>query len=209
MNPSLNSDFPSRAPGKVAAMSNRQTPSVPISVYRELATELQSTKATVDALKMRNDQLLQQNHQLRQEIQHFVQFSMQLGHMAGMPQASVQPVPRQPDRRPMPPTTSPAEPKHTAPKKPSPSPAAEAKVSPSEALEDFGGPSNPTPLGGFPKMRESLYTEQPQTPQRALQPGKSKPKDLSALWLVISIVVIVSTAFGAGFLIMKPLMNNR
>ena len=72
-------------------MPNRHTPSVPISVYRELAAELQSTKATVDTLKVRNEQLIQQNRQLRQEIQNFVQFSMQLGHMAGMPQSSMQP----------------------------------------------------------------------------------------------------------------------
>ncbi|MEO0826671.1 MAG: hypothetical protein AAFX95_22415 [Cyanobacteria bacterium J06639_16] len=207
MNPPLQSDFPSSVPGKVAAMPNRQTPSVPISVYRELAAELQSTKATVDALKMRNDQLMQQNHQLRQEIQHFVHFSMQLGHMAGMPQASSQPI-RQSENGAVMPKPSPPEAKRVAPKSP-PKPSAAAKAQPSKELDDFGGPSNPAPLGGFPKMRESLYTEQPLALQRSLQSKKAGQRDFSTLWLVLSIVVIVSTAFGAGFLIMKPLMNNR
>lgn len=34
-------------------------------------------------------------------------------------------------------------------------------------------------------------------------------KEISSIWLVLSIILIIVTAFGAGFLIMKPLLNKR
>ncbi|MDY7012450.1 MAG: hypothetical protein SVX43_02410 [Cyanobacteriota bacterium] len=47
--------------------------SVPISVYRELASELQATEAQLNALKAQNQKLLEQNQRLRQKaIQLFV-----------------------------------------------------------------------------------------------------------------------------------------
>ncbi len=37
----------------------------------------------------------------------------------------------------------------------------------------------------------------------------SENKEIGGIWLVLSIVLIIVTAFGAGFLIMKPLLNDR
>ena len=34
-------------------------------------------------------------------------------------------------------------------------------------------------------------------------------KEIGGIWLVLSIILIIVTAFGAGFLIMKPLLNDR
>ena len=34
-------------------------------------------------------------------------------------------------------------------------------------------------------------------------------KEVSGLWLVMSIMLIILTAFGAGFLIMRPLLSDR
>lgn len=47
--------------------ANVRQASVPISVYRELASELQATEAQLNALKAENQQLLEQNQRLRQE----------------------------------------------------------------------------------------------------------------------------------------------
>ncbi|PSO66582.1 MAG: hypothetical protein BRC40_08480 [Cyanobacteria bacterium QH_8_48_120] len=58
--------------------SSTYRPSVPISLYRELATELQTTQAQLDSLKEENQQLLQQNQQLRQEIEKVLQSTQQL-----------------------------------------------------------------------------------------------------------------------------------
>ncbi|WP_448562478.1 hypothetical protein, partial [Trichothermofontia sp.] len=72
-------------PGRSAARSTTGSPpssqpvrSVPITVYRELATELQMTQAQVDSLSLQNQQLTEQNQQLRQEISRIVQSALQL-----------------------------------------------------------------------------------------------------------------------------------
>jgi hypothetical protein len=53
--------------------TNASRASVPISVYRELASELQATEAQLNALKTQNQQLLKQNQRLRQKaIELFV-----------------------------------------------------------------------------------------------------------------------------------------
>ncbi|MDY6785570.1 MAG: hypothetical protein SW833_23970 [Cyanobacteriota bacterium] len=53
--------------------ANASRASVPISVYRELASELQGTQAQLDTLKTQNQQLLEQNQRLRKKaIELFV-----------------------------------------------------------------------------------------------------------------------------------------
>ncbi|NJN00044.1 MAG: hypothetical protein HC800_25485 [Phormidesmis sp. RL_2_1] len=37
----------------------------------------------------------------------------------------------------------------------------------------------------------------------------SENKEIGGIWLALSIILIIVTAFGAGFLIMKPLLNDR
>ena len=55
-----------------------------MSVYRELASELRATKAVIDSLNSRNQQLLQQNQFLKQEIHNVVQSALSLGQAAGV-----------------------------------------------------------------------------------------------------------------------------
>jgi hypothetical protein len=52
-----------------------------------------------------------------------------------------------------------------------------------------------------------LYTEERLDLSR---PGQSRERnaDLSGLWLAATILLIVVSAFGAGFLIMRPLLNS-
>lgn len=49
------------------------TASVPISVYRELAAELQDSHKKIAYLQQENKQLIQQNQQLRQEVEKVFQ----------------------------------------------------------------------------------------------------------------------------------------
>ena len=62
----------------------RYAPSVPMSVYRELAAELRANKAVIDSLNSRNQQLLEQNQRLKQEIHNVVQATLNLGQFAGV-----------------------------------------------------------------------------------------------------------------------------
>lgn len=61
-----------------AATSSTYRASVPISVYRELASELQSAQARVESIQAENQQLVLQNQQLRQEVEKVVQSALYL-----------------------------------------------------------------------------------------------------------------------------------
>lgn len=207
---------------------SRQAPSVPISVYRELATELKATQALVDSLTQQNQQLGQQNLFLRQEMLKFAESAAHLKQMVdsrsstagGNDQAahSLQPIAVEP------PLTM--------------TPQAATDAVDSSALESGGGLS----LGGVsqltsqmtqmfapkanaakgpkganpavkPKIKRPqpqprvLYTEERLDPSRPGQ-GRERSADLGGLWLAATILLIVISAFGAGFLIMKPLLNT-
>ena len=56
-----NSDSDGKA---LPSQDNAKSPSVPLSVYRELAAELQATQAMLDSLHAQNKQLTQHNEQL-------------------------------------------------------------------------------------------------------------------------------------------------
>ena len=56
--------------------------------------------------------------------------------------------------------------------------------------------------------KPKLFTEQSGS-FRSSAIEAQESKEISGIWLVLSIILIVVTAFGAGFLIMKPLLNER
>ncbi|MBD2011154.1 hypothetical protein NDI40_13590 [Microcoleus vaginatus ZQ-A3] len=184
--------------------SNSYSPSVPISLYREVTAELQAAQAMVDSLKTHNQQLVQQNQQLRREVETVVQVSQQLQQVVnsvqsvtqtGMPQMpsvkfnfSVQPPP------PPPPTSQtnsgvPQPPQTVAFPFPLPEP-------------------EPTPASVPQPLPEKLFTEVPETPYR-VRPQLKKTSDLSGLWLAIAIFLIVIAAFGAGYLVVRPLLMKK
>lgn len=187
MNPSHNS-----GPGRNPVRSDSSySPSVPVSVYRELAAELQATKAMVDSLSTQNTHLNNQNHLLRQNIHQMVQVSLQLGHQAGVAQPaeaemtySTPPLNLHPHPQAEHPTAQPI-------------PFLEAEPLPRV-------PERPRSKAGLSKV----FTEQTGEKRRySLESPTSG--SLSTLWLIVSIAVIILTAFGAGFLIMRPLINDR
>ncbi|MGJ3247796.1 MAG: hypothetical protein ACFE0I_17175 [Elainellaceae cyanobacterium] len=60
------------------SVSNSYAPSVPLSVYRELAEELQTIKAQLETVTQQNQQLHQQNQQLHQQIDQVFQSALSL-----------------------------------------------------------------------------------------------------------------------------------
>lgn len=213
-------------PGAMAPevpQGSRQAPSVPISVYRELATELRATQAMVDSLTQQNQQLSQQNQVLRQEMVRFadsaarlklaiessqpqpVQSAVAMSHSLDMNYGAE--IPAMAAMHPM-------------------QMAEDTPVSLPERLSESVGegvsnlanqltqmvkpkgkkapkPSQ-RPQGASPQR---LYTEERLDPNRPGQLGQPA-SDLSGLWLAATILLIVVSAFGAGFLIMKPLLTN-
>jgi FtsZ-binding cell division protein ZapB len=174
----------SRINAKVATRSAAPTapkaysPSVPISLYREVATELQSNQVLLESLKAHNQELTEQNQQLRIEIERVVQSALQLRQKADSFQSNlpgaIVPQPPLVYLDPLP--------------EQSPRPPRAPKVK----LE--------------PPREEILFTEQPSHPVNRTQTGK--PAEISGWWLALIVISIVVGAFGAGFLIVRPFLHK-
>lgn len=181
-----------------------------MSVYRELAAELQATKAMVDSLSGQNQHLNRQNQMLRQEIHRVVQVTLQLGQYAGV----AHPSDSTPDARaPLADTTMP----ETIKSKGAglgQVPLSEPPVAPIRRPKggkrvNAAAQSNAQPVGAKAMaLVPKFFTEQSGETRRYALDSESS-KELSGLWLMVSIVLIIFTAFGAGFLIMRPLLNDR
>lgn len=174
--------------GQTAA--NGYAPSVPISVYRELAAELQATRAMLDSLNSQNQSLVKQNQHLRTEVDKVVQSALQLQKVAGLQQPLSRSVTAEvayarPDIVVEPSYFSP-EPTRSMPRSFTPRPE----------------PIEPTVIS------EKLYTEQAETRPRRSSPSAQSP-ELGGFWLAAVIFLIVISAFGAGFMIVRPFLPSR
>lgn len=150
------------------------SPSVPISLYREVASELQTTQTTLQSLKTQNQELSKKNQQLRLEIERVVQSALHLRQIADPTWGSV------------------------------PSPEALAASMPAELAPRDRSETSVLPPSAPP---EALFTEQEVA---AVQPAASEPTaEISTWWLILIICMIVITAFGTGFLIVRPLLPSR
>lgn len=176
--------------------SNSYNPSVPISVYRELSAELQQAQEMIESLKTQNQQLVKQNQQLRQQVEKVVQSAQHLQQIVGsFGTASESEVARHQAHIPF-------EPRPAAPPPPPPPPP-RAKTIPEV---EFVPPSQnveppPSPYG------ETVVIEQEERPRRT--PVSEGFSDVSGWMLMVAILMIVLTAFGTGFLIVRPLLNNN
>ena len=178
-----------QVPSVPKAPINPKAPSVPISLYREVATELKATQAKVETLTVQNQQLSQQNQQLRVEIERVVQSALQLRQTADA-----------------------YLPTHQLP-------AQQAVVSPSavQGLElHFQAPPasttapnvvTPEPLEPGVNTPRSLFTEQEGKLRQAAP--KERGGEMGGWWLAIIICFIIVTAFGTGFFIVRPLLPSR
>ncbi|MBF2028932.1 MAG: hypothetical protein IGS48_19595 [Oscillatoriales cyanobacterium C42_A2020_001] len=171
---------PSKSPKPASTPnSSSQAPSVPISLYREVASELQTTRTTVQSLKTQNQELTQKNQQLRVEIERVVQSALHLRQVADPSwagQSLFEAV------TPSMPTASTAQ--------------AELVVRDRAHI--------PVPAADLP---EKLHTEQDAKPHAVTQAEPTT--EISTWWLIVIICLIVITAFGTGFLIVRPLLPSR
>lgn len=169
----------STAPGQPPQASSGYAPSVPISVYRELAAELQATKTLLDSLNTQNQQLTRQNQQLRHEVERVVQTALNMRQVAD----SFQP-----------------ESLHSE----SADPRAVSRSAPRQAR-----PATADPQSGDPTvLSDALFTEQGEPRPRQSRLKTNPPKEVGGLWLILIISAIVITAFGAGFLVVRPLLPS-
>jgi len=164
--------------------SQNYMPSVPLSVYRELALELQATQATIDALRSQNQQLAKQNHCLRQEIEKVVQHVSYLQQVVDTTVANQVEVDR-------------VERHQVKPKRPPSGLRAEHQ----------GAATTAKTSGGHPPEFVAIEEVEVNNSHRRSQPEGSAR--MSGWGLAIAVSLVVVTAFSTGFLLVRPLASHR
>jgi cobalamin biosynthesis Mg chelatase CobN len=188
--------------------------SVPLSVYRELAAELQAMQTMMNSISSQNQKLTQENQLLRQEITKAVQSIMQLQKLteplASYNQELYTPANfnyeigqiNQPVTEPRPEANRtrnfsgnfPQQQKVSRPRKSSNSSAPKK-------------PFRPEPVSEYFPVSENVYIEEQEV---RYYPSRTKETPEANGWvLVIAIMLIIVTAFGAGYLIVRPLLQHR
>jgi cobalamin biosynthesis Mg chelatase CobN len=190
------------------ATTQAYSPSVPLSVYRDLAAELEASQAMLEKLSVTNQQLTQENQLLRQEITKAVQSVLHLQKLIDSSKAATyhqtpHSSPNYPSEtnRPVTPVPQAHPPQQRVSRK---RPPVAPKVSNSGSRrQDFSPPvmdiNSPMPEPVFVEEQEVRYyhTSQPRGSQ------------ISGWMLVIAILLIVVGAFGAGYLVVRPLFENH
>lgn len=171
-------------------------PSVPISIYRELAAELQTTQSRLDSLYEQNQALTQENKQLRTEI-HKVLHSTQ--HLQKVLQFLDGHEPIQEFAK----IPSPPQPKPVS----SSPPKAVSASSPKPNVPPALLPTDESQIPEFQKPEKLVAEVQP--PQPSASETTKKSAGLNNWLLFLTIVLLVITAFGTGFLIVRPMLNNN
>lgn len=175
--------------GTPKAPVNPHAPSVPISLYREVATELKAAQAKMETLTVQNQQLSQQNQQLRVEIERVVQSALQLRQTAD----AYSPINQLPA--------------HQASAPPSVLQGLELHFQPPAAPTTAPNVVTPETLEPGVATPRSLFTEQEGKLRQAAP--KERSAEMGGLWLAIVICFIIVTAFGTGFFIVRPLLPSR
>ncbi|MCY7407342.1 MAG: hypothetical protein LH631_08185 [Alkalinema sp. CAN_BIN05] len=181
--------------------------SVPVSLYREICGELREKSGQVETLQLNNQRILQENQQLRQEIQRLVQMVMHTHHqVAQISEFQTEPVANGTETfnpgyglnrstvPPMPPSATPP----TTTFSPTQMPARTIAAS---TMVPFSPPATY-------KREDWITGTQEPLVQRLFNQTSAITQDLRGWRLAMVISLIILSAFGAGFLIVRPLISQ-
>ncbi|NEQ75998.1 MAG: hypothetical protein F6K23_24965 [Okeania sp. SIO2C9] len=180
---------------------NNYSPSVPISVYREATAELQAAQIKLESLKVHNEQLIQQNQKLRREFEKVIQSATQLQETLNSSLLVTQ---------------------VNQPQAPS-FPNSQLRVDTfrdnsfnSDFEVDSPETSSASPSLPFseskkidPDSPEYLFTEETDRSRYSRTSNSTQVSELNGIWLVVAICLIVIAAFGAGYWVVRPILNQR
>jgi len=188
----------SQTANETATPSQKYSPSVPISVYRDLASEVKEKQVMLESLRQQNQQLVQQNQQLRGEIEQLVRSVVRLQQIAHAYEPSIAVAPPSPPRQAGPePLTS--EPTFTPESRVENPPAAAPESEDEDSDPPVDLPPSPEDLPLFSEEQQRPYPH-PSAPERS--------SDLNGIGLAIAIFVIAAMAGTASFLIVRPLIGE-
>ncbi|BDI16433.1 hypothetical protein ANSO36C_22350 [Nostoc cf. commune SO-36] len=179
-------------------------PSVPLSVYRELSTELQAAQVRLNALTTQNQQLAQENQLLRQEItkvvesfshlQNFVDSQATFNyHQATQATSEVRVTAKQPVTQ--------ARPRQQVSRS---HPSVVPKTPPEKSRRQ--GFSTPAMEMNF-SIPEPVFIEEQQVSYYSTT--EPDAKGINGWWLIITILLIMLTAFSAGYFVVRPLFEHQ
>lgn len=164
--------------------------SVPISVYRELAAELQAAVTTLNSLKAQNQQLERQNQQLRQEIEKVVQHVMHLQQVVDATVVNTEVNRRYRENKPK--SSRPAS---------SPRSMRQTQSPPTRKAFSGGTTASSASNRAFVKVEE--------VDANSYRLASESAKEISGIKLAIAILLVIVTAFSAGYFLARPLLSNR
>ncbi|MBV9385398.1 MAG: hypothetical protein JOZ78_03105 [Chroococcidiopsidaceae cyanobacterium CP_BM_ER_R8_30] len=173
---------------------NTPSAAVPLSVYRELAAELQVKEAILNSLNTQNQQLAAQNQQLRQEIAKAVQSVLQLRQFADAAKMGL-------------PTTGYITNSTSPPSRPKTAPRSTNRRPHSSVATQKVAVRN-LPVRKNSLAPGKLFTEQQVSPYRR-RPQSENTTEINGWWLMLIIVLTMLTAFSAGYLVVRPLVQRR
>ncbi len=176
--------------------------SVPLSVYRELAAELQATQVTIHQLNQQNEHLAQENNVLRQEIAKTINAVLHLQNAANS-SANVaynsSPLPSF-DRG-----AVEINQKQYAPQKRQ---HPRQQVAPKPVKRhSHRSPVAPQVTEYIEPLPEPIFIEEEQVSY--YYDDESKNSQVSGWWLIFAIVFIIVMGFGAGYVVVRPLLENH
>ncbi|ERT09965.1 hypothetical protein M595_0005 [Lyngbya aestuarii BL J] len=206
--------------------TNAYSPSVPISLYREVTAELQTSKASINSLRTQNQQLVQQNQQLRRELENLTQAAIQLQQAINTAQKANQPELSQQKQQ----SHASLETSHFSSQQntTSSNPTSFVELPMMTKAVTRSSPQNKnnntqtnhppiapqSPASDLPdnppfqrEIPDQLFTEEPEG--RRSPTSESQRVELNGFWLIVSIALIIIVAFGAGYWIFRPLLQQQ
>ncbi|MBD2364998.1 hypothetical protein H6G36_28200 [Anabaena minutissima FACHB-250] len=173
--------------------------SVPLYVYRELSAELKATQSQLDMLTAKNQQLVQENQLLRHEITQVVKSFI---HLQKLVDYRITPN-SHPEVSNIPSNHQSSEAKTRSQVTRSRQPVVPEASSSKSRQTNFAVPI----VEINPLVPETVLIEEQEVGYYPT--SKSEAKEVNGWWLAISIVFIMLTAFGAGYLIVRPLFEQQ
>lgn len=195
-------------PGNIPkANAQHHSASVPLSVYRELAIELQTTQAKLDTLNGQNQELARENQELRQEISKAVNTVLRLQNFINSQQQSREyQKPHIDYHQPSPPQVE----------QPSGDRVGQRGENPRRVMKNphknKKKVARPRPAVVPPQIKipdsipEQVLVEEQEV--RYYRQRQAQSSEVNGWFLALAIMLIIFTAFGAGYFIVRPLLKR-
>ncbi len=193
-------------PGNIPkANAHPNSPSVPLSVYRELALELQTAQAKLNTLDKQNQELARENQELRQEISKAVNTVLRLQNFIDSQQQSQEYQKKHIEYH----QTSQyqvEQPSHPKVEQRPENPRRVMKTPHKKKVFRSRPPVVPPQVKIPDSIPEQILVEEQEV--RYYRQRQPKTSEVNGWFLALAIFLIVFTAFGAGYFIVRPLLKK-